>query len=487
MKIVFQKTINSFLGTFRQDGILNINKITKKNLPFFISWIAIILWLDLYILPIGTYGETGKLSAYSPMTIFTFLYPLATTVSVFLLDLKRFLPFAKYSAIVGITGVLINTIASNTITSNTTILYISTVTTAIAMGNILASIDYGFFMVMNNLERLYSVSIGIFISKIILIIKVIFADKNYKNVAFDILPLIGFLPILICAWFYDKSSADESFEPGKKIKLRDYIVLILACFVFLFNDFLAPALWRSITSISSVTLNTYHVIGVLLGIIVTILLHLLLHCNICYILNFSFAILTMGFVIGALGSKSTEWLLLQALLFGVSYSMGYVSIYYMMGIIVKKSRSIVFFRVGILSVAMFYILGSSIISAIKDVNSEALLSVIPLISVSIILIIFALTPLLTKVLYSSEWLNDIYSSDVTRTSRLTARLKEYKLTPREIEVCILLLDGYTMRQISSIINIAYSTVNTYCTSIYRKLGINSRTELVVMFSEYVTK
>ena len=116
-----------------------------------------------------------------------------------------------------------------------------------------------------------------------------------------------------------------------------------------------------------------------------------------------------------------------------------------------------------------------------------LLSVIPLISVSIILIIFALTPLLTKVLYSSEWLNDIYSSDVTRTSRLTARLKEYKLTPREIEVCILLLDGYTMRQISSIINIAYSTVNTYCTSIYRKLGINSRTELVVMFSEYVTK
>ncbi|HOJ10730.1 MAG TPA: LuxR C-terminal-related transcriptional regulator [Clostridiales bacterium] len=482
MKAIFQKTINSFLGTFRQEGVLNINKLTKKNLPFFVSWIAIILWLDFYILPIGTYGEVGKLSAYSPMTIFTFLYPLATTASVFLLDLKKFLPFVKYSAIVGIIGILINTI-----TSNTVILYIGTTITAIAMGNILASIDYGFFMVMNNLERLYSVSIGIFISKIMLVAKVIFADTNYENGIFNVLPLVGFLPILICAWLYGKTTEDERFEPGKKTELRDYTVLILACFVFLFNDFLAPALWRSITSIASLTLNTYHVIGVLLGIVITLFLHLILHCNICYILNFSFAILTMGFVINAFGSNGEEWILLQVLLFGVSYSMGFVSIYYMMGIIAKKSRSIIFFRVGIFSVAIFYILGSSIISAIKDVNSAALLSAIALISVGIILIIFTLTPLLTKILHSAEWLDDLYRSDVTHTSRLTARLTELKLTPREIEVCVLLLDGYTMRQISSLINIAYSTVNTYCTSIYRKLGINSRTELVVMFSEYAVK
>ena len=90
MKTIFQKIINSFLGTLRQEGALNINKITKKNLSFFVGWIALILWLDFYILPIGTYGEAGRLSSYSPMAIFTFLYPLATTASVFLLDLKRF-------------------------------------------------------------------------------------------------------------------------------------------------------------------------------------------------------------------------------------------------------------------------------------------------------------------------------------------------------------------------------------------------------------
>lgn len=66
-------------------------------------------------------------------------------------------------------------------------------------------------------------------------------------------------------------------------------------------------------------------------------------------------------------------------------------------------------------------------------------------------------------------------------------MSELKLSPREMEVCILLLDGYTMRQISAMLNISYSTVNTYYTSTYRKLGVNSRTELIVMFREYLSK
>jgi DNA-binding CsgD family transcriptional regulator len=58
------------------------------------------------------------------------------------------------------------------------------------------------------------------------------------------------------------------------------------------------------------------------------------------------------------------------------------------------------------------------------------------------------------------------------------------MSNREIEVCKLLLQGYTMRQISGILSIAYPTVNTYCTSIYRKTNVNSRTELAQVFKEY---
>lgn len=58
---------------------------------------------------------------------------------------------------------------------------------------------------------------------------------------------------------------------------------------------------------------------------------------------------------------------------------------------------------------------------------------------------------------------------------------EYNLSARETEVARLLLKGMTMRQIAAELSISYSTVNTHCTCIYRKCGINSRTELILLF------
>ena len=51
----------------------------------------------------------------------------------------------------------------------------------------------------------------------------------------------------------------------------------------------------------------------------------------------------------------------------------------------------------------------------------------------------------------------------------------------------LLLQGYTLRQISAILPIDYSTVNTYFTAAYRKLEINSRTELLLKFKDLITE
>ena len=105
--------------------------------------------------------------------------------------------------------------------------------------------------------------------------------------------------------------------------------------------------------------------------------------------------------------------------------------------------------------------------------------------VCILIAFFALSPVFVKLLYSGEWIDDSYRPDVTFESRLRARLRELNLSPKETEVCELLLRGYTLRQTAAMLEIAYSTANTYCTSLYRKLGINSRTELTLLFKEYI--
>jgi len=48
-------------------------------------------------------------------------------------------------------------------------------------------------------------------------------------------------------------------------------------------------------------------------------------------------------------------------------------------------------------------------------------------------------------------------------------------------VAALLLRGMTMRQVSADLGISESTVHGYCRTLYKRLGINSRTELLVRF------
>ena len=58
-----------------------------------------------------------------------------------------------------------------------------------------------------------------------------------------------------------------------------------------------------------------------------------------------------------------------------------------------------------------------------------------------------------------------------------------KLSVREREVFVLLLEGHTLRQIADILNLKYSTINTHHTKLYKKLQVNSRPELIITYRE----
>ena len=56
-----------------------------------------------------------------------------------------------------------------------------------------------------------------------------------------------------------------------------------------------------------------------------------------------------------------------------------------------------------------------------------------------------------------------------------------ELTKRENEILTMLLTSMNLKRIAFILKISYYTVNFHCKNIYRKLGIQSRTELFVLF------
>lgn len=58
------------------------------------------------------------------------------------------------------------------------------------------------------------------------------------------------------------------------------------------------------------------------------------------------------------------------------------------------------------------------------------------------------------------------------------------LTPREMDVFRLLLEGYTLQETANQLGVKYSTVNTHMTAIYKKLGVNSRAELIIRYRDF---
>ena len=56
-------------------------------------------------------------------------------------------------------------------------------------------------------------------------------------------------------------------------------------------------------------------------------------------------------------------------------------------------------------------------------------------------------------------------------------LEDLKLTPREKEVAALLLQGNDAKQIAAELSISVHTANFHTKNLYKKLGINKRSEL----------
>lgn len=56
-----------------------------------------------------------------------------------------------------------------------------------------------------------------------------------------------------------------------------------------------------------------------------------------------------------------------------------------------------------------------------------------------------------------------------------------RLTPRERDLYLLLLEGFTLKESAKQLSIKYSTANSHMSGIYKKLRVNSRAELIINY------
>ncbi len=66
-------------------------------------------------------------------------------------------------------------------------------------------------------------------------------------------------------------------------------------------------------------------------------------------------------------------------------------------------------------------------------------------------------------------------------------IEAYRLTPREAEIASRLAKGYTLQRTSELLVISSNTVRTHVKSIYRKMGIQTKQELIDAVESWVTE
>ena len=114
--------------------------------------------------------------------------------------------------------------------------------------------------------------------------------------------------------------------------------------------------------------------------------------------------------------------------------------------------------------------------ALKDLNRKILITALSFLifCVFIVLIIIKIYKTRKKLKYITETAPEV-------------NLENIHLSPREKEICKLLLTDSPMKEIAYALKLTYSGVNFHAQNLYRKLGIQSRTELLVKFGKNLGK
>jgi DNA-binding CsgD family transcriptional regulator len=154
--------------------------------------------------------------------------------------------------------------------------------------------------------------------------------------------------------------------------------------------------------------------------------------------------------------------------------------YYNVGVLGKKYNNMNYLRLPLLFGAFggLFFVGAS--RFFESLNSASFVASILLICSILVLVYFVALPILSRTYFSDSWVED--SDSVEVDADMLAAFEKFGFSNRETQVCRLLLEGHTLRQIALALKISPATVNTYCTAIYRKAGVNSKIQLLKNFS-----
>lgn len=477
------KGINTnFKKLLESDSVINFKGLQKSNIPYIFIWVVYYAWVIVFTTWWTASPVTSNVFGTGLRNILHSINLISSAVFIFLIKKEWFYKTARIGAITIITGMVIFLT-----TKNSYIGVITAVVIGIFLGIVNTSILMPFVFTLNNTEKLYAVVGSNLLINIISLIQETHINSAIYNKGNNILSIVILIIALSSTFFFKKDAIPyDNVTQKTEIPSKVYLILFFNCAFAILCKGAGKGVLNIAASSSPFPILLWYYIGGLLGCIIYIAIYGFSKKSIHLAWNICFGCLAMGLFLNAFAFQNEGLSVAFAILLGIGSTIGMINMYYILGVIGKKYNSMHYIRLSILFIGIcggvFGVVVGNLINVIGTFKISITASII---SAGVMILFLILSPVLSQRHYDDEWVKDSEKVEINNDKNYIFR--KYHLSNREIDVCRLLLQGYTLRQISAILSIAYPTVNTYCTSVYRKLGINSRTELLILFKDYSVK
>lgn len=462
----------------------NINGIQRNNFSYAFAWMLYYAWLVSFATWYKTSPFIDRIFADQYITTIHFINLIFTGIFVFIKKKEWFVKYAQIGSIIIVSAVgLFLTVPYPSFKITIAVII------GIAIGCVNISVLIPFVFVLNNTEKLYS----IVLSNLLINFLSLFQHWNIidkSSINFNIFPMVILIIALSTTAFFKKSSiqtkTDEINEEKQKLEPRIYLTVLFNCaFVIIYYGVAKSVIMNTAANYGQEVLIWYYVSG-LIGCIFYFALYAYSRNAFIWMINFSFAFVAMGLLCNTVVEQIPSMAVAFAVCLGIGGTIGKINIYYIIGVVGKKYNSMKYIIISTIFIGLCGgVTGIIIANTLNNSNVFEISIIACLISIIFIIVFMIFSPIIVLENYYSDIADDSAKSEIENEQ--TDVFENYQLSKREVEVCELLLRGKTMRQIASNLSLAYSTVNTYCTSLYRKLDINSRAELLIMFNEYLVK
>lgn len=463
------KLISSLHNLWSAQEILALRNIRKGHLQYFFAFPLAMVFINIqdFILADGI-----RVLGLAHTTITFLAFAMGAIVMFAFSNEKNISAVSKISAFITAAGFVPWLFLPDG--------YLSLVCDVVFMagvGGCVSSSSFSFVFMLNNAERFFGSTL------MLLFIDLVELSAEYISISPIVQKIFALVMITsLCVCMYLSKSKDYHGTGNKAIKKFDPSIWLVLFIFFSYFAIRITGFYATAFQHPSGT-RLWGLLAFAL-ILCCIILQVVFKRSIWTLCNVFFIASIMGHLMWYIKIPAAAYL------FSELKEVGFLITFYLIGCVTNKFCDFrMHKRLILLCMAVLGIL----YVGIDVLHMTMLTQSVAVITAAVLFVVFLLlSPAFSQHLFFANWskefrqINMVTLVDGTlqtnpAESNRTPSLDDTNLSPREKQVVLLLLQGMTLRQVAPELGLTPSTVSTYSKAIYKKLGINSRAELFLLF------